>query len=77
MISFRNTDDNHFVGIHEKRYLIFLLLILYSYYCYYKIIYYKIIFSFNETKYIICNYFPLPVDSFTGEIKFSFSVCFC
>ena len=44
VISFKNTDDNHFVGIHEKRYLIFLLLILYSYYCYY-----KIIFSFNQT----------------------------
>ena len=63
VISFKNTDDNHFVRIHEKkRYLIFLLLILYSYYCYY-----KIIFSFNQTKYIICDYFPLPVDSSTVE----------
>ena len=62
VIFFKNTDDNHFVGIHEKRYLIFLLLILYSYYCYY-----KIIFSFNQTKYIICDYFPLPVDSSTVE----------
>ena len=62
VISFKNTDDNHFVGIHEKRYLIFLLLILYSYYCYY-----KIIFSFNQTKYVICDYFPLPVDSSTVQ----------
>ena len=47
----------------KKRYLIFLLLILYSYYYYY-----KIIFSFNnQTKYIICDYFPLPVDSSTVE----------
>ena len=50
----------------KKRYLIFLLLILYSYYCYYKIIYYQSIFNLNQTKYIILrNYFPLPVDSFT------------
>ena len=62
VISFKNTDDNHFVGIHEKRYLIFLLLILYSYYYYY-----KIIFSFNQTKYVICDYFPLPVDSSTVQ----------
>ena len=63
VISFRNKDDRHFVGIHEKRYLnVFLLLISYCYYCYY-----KNIFSFNQTKYIICNYFPLPVDCFTVE----------
>ena len=73
VISFKNTDDNHFVGIHEKRYLnVFLLLISYSDYCYY-----KIIFSFNQSKYIICNYFPLPVDSFTVEKKsFLFVVVF-
>ena len=73
VISFRNKDDRNFVGIHEKRYLnVFLLLISYSYYCYY-----KIIFSFNQTKYIICNYFPLPVDSFTVEKKsFLFVVVF-